>query len=129
MSTFKPTAAFGGFSVDDLEPARAFYRDILGLKIEDEMGGMQVSLPNDATVWVYPKQDHQPATYTTLNFVVDDIDTAVDALTANGVVFEHYANAPQDEKGVMRGLEHNMGPNIAWFKDPAGNILAVLQEK
>jgi hypothetical protein len=92
------------------------------------MGGTTLTLPGGATVWMYPKEDHMPATYTMLNFVVSDIDEAVDELTKKGIVFEHYPGSPQDEKGIARGKDANMGPNIAWFKDPAGNILAVLQD-
>lgn len=125
---FEPRAAFSGFSVDDIEKAKQFYVDILGLGMEDKMGGTELQLPGGATVWMYPKPNHEPAAYTMLNFVVDDIDVAVDELTARGIVFERYEGMPggQDEKGIMRGSP-DMGPNIAWFKDPAGNILSVLE--
>ena len=121
-------AAFSGFSVDDLAPAKDFYTHVLGRKVDAEGAGLRLTLPGGGTVFLYPKQDHQPATFTILNFVVDNIDLAVDELTNRGVQFEHYAEGPQaDANGIMRGRQHQMGPDIAWFKDPAGNILAVLQ--
>jgi catechol 2,3-dioxygenase-like lactoylglutathione lyase family enzyme len=126
---FRPRAAFSGFSVDNLATAREFYAGVLGLTTEDRPGGMRMSLPGGSTAWAYPKEDHQPTTYTMLDFVVDDIDEAVAALTERGVRFERYENGPpQDEKGILRGRSVQLGPDIAWFKDPAGNILAVLQE-
>lgn len=123
-------AVFSGFSVNDLDEAKRFYTEVLGLELVDESMGLRLQLPDGGALFVYPKADHEPATYTVLNFVVDDIDAAVDDLTANGVTFERYATIPggQDEKGVARGLSANQGPDIAWFKDPAGNILAVLQD-
>jgi catechol 2,3-dioxygenase-like lactoylglutathione lyase family enzyme len=128
---FKAAAAFAGISVDDLSKAKEFYTKTLGLKLSDDKMGLQLELPGGGGLFVYDKQDHQPATYTALNFVVSDIDTAVDALTEAGVKFEHYDNMPlkQDDKGIARGLAAGQGPDIAWFKDPAGNILAVLQDK
>lgn len=126
---FKPISSFKGFSVQDLAAAKAFYGKVLGLKIDDqgEMG-INIYLPGGGFAFVYPKDDHQPATYTMLNFVVEDIDEAVASLTEQGVQFERYSDIPQDEKGILRGLSRNMGPDIAWFKDSAGNILAVVQE-
>jgi len=124
---FKPKSVFNGFSVDDLDKAKVFYTKILGLKVEDATGGASILLPGGHKAWMYTREDHQPATYTMLNFVVDDIDEAVDEITNRGVSFEHYEGSPQDEKGIMRGKEHHMGPNIAWFKDSAGNILSVLE--
>ena len=125
---FKPIATFSGFSVDDMDKAKQFYGDVLGVEAKDSMGGVELQMPGGAKVWVYAKPNHQAATYTMLNFVVDDIDAAVDELIKRGVLFERYEGMPggQDEKGIMRGAP-GMGPNIAWFKDPAGNILAVLQ--
>ncbi|HSW79473.1 MAG TPA: VOC family protein [Candidatus Saccharimonadales bacterium] len=126
-------AAFSGFSVDDLSKAKDFYTNTLGLKLDDDKMGLQFKLPGGGQLFVYDKPDHQPATFTVLNFVVDDIDKAVDDLVAAGVKFEIYDNpvvedAPkQDEKGIARGKSANMGPDIAWFKDPAGNVLSVLQ--
>jgi len=120
---FKDTKAFSGFSVPDVEKARAFYADTLGLKTSVDHGMLTLHIAGDRPTLVYPKRDHQPATYTILNFPVDDIDAAVDALSARGVRFERYEGFQQDAKGIARGE----GPFIAWFKDPAGNILSVLQ--
>ncbi len=124
---FQPKTAFSGFSVDDLAKAKAFYAQALGLKVVEEGVGLRLHLPGGGTAFAYPKDDHQPATFTLLDFVVDDIDEAVDELKSRGVSFDRFAGMPQDEKGIMRGISHNMGPDIAWFKDPAGNVLAVLQ--
>jgi catechol 2,3-dioxygenase-like lactoylglutathione lyase family enzyme len=125
---FTPTSAFSGFSVNDLAQAKAFYTETLGLKVDDEGVGMRLHLPGGGTVFAYPKDDHQPATFTIVNFVVENIDEAVDELTNRGVQFEHYAEGPKtDEKGILRGRTLHMGPDIAWFQDPAGNTLAVLQ--
>ncbi|HCJ33461.1 MAG TPA: glyoxalase [Ktedonobacter sp.] len=125
---FKPKSAFSGFSVNDLAKAKAFYAETLGLQVDDEGVGMRLHLPDGGTVFAYPKDDHQPATYTILNFVVENIDEAVDELTNRGVQFEHYEEGPKtDGKGILRGRALQMGPDIAWFKDPAGNTLAVLQ--
>ncbi len=127
---FKPQAVFSGISVNDIAKAKEFYNKTMGLELDNEEMGLQFKLPGGGALFVYDKQDHQPATFTVLNFVVSDIDQAVDELTNQGVQFERYDNmpAPQDEKGVLRGLAANQGPDIAWLKDPAGNILAVLQE-
>jgi catechol 2,3-dioxygenase-like lactoylglutathione lyase family enzyme len=124
---FTPKAAFSGFSVDDLDKAKAFYGETLGLKLTDDFGGMRIALPNGAEAWAYVKPDHQPASYTMLNFIVDNIDQAVDELVGRGVTFEKYDGMHQDEKGIARGKEQGKGPNIAWFTDPAGNILSVLE--
>ena len=124
---FKAKSAYSGFSVDDLAKAKEFYTETLGLKVDEEKEGLGLHLPGGGTVFVYPKDDHQPATFTILNFVVDNIDEAVAELTSQGVQFEHYEGIPTDEKGILRGLSRNMGPDIAWFKDPAGNVLAVLK--
>jgi catechol 2,3-dioxygenase-like lactoylglutathione lyase family enzyme len=123
---FTNTPAFSGFSVDDIEKAREFYSGTLGLEVSDMDGLLQLRLGSGATVMVYPKDDHTPATFTILNFPVDDIDRAVDELTAAGVRLERYPQMAeqQDEKGVYRGPP---GPDIAWFTDPAGNVLSVLQ--
>ena len=122
---FTDTKAFSGFAVDDLERARAFYGDTLGIETSSEMGLLTLHLDGGARpTLVYPKPDFQPATYTILNFAVDDIDAAVDQLIERGVAMEIYDGFEQDEKGVARGDE---GPPIAWFRDPAGNILAVLE--
>ena len=124
---FQPKTAFSGFSVNDLAKAKAFYAQALGLKVVEEGVGLRLHLPGGGTEFAYPKDDHQPATFTLLDFVVDDIDEAVDELKSRGVSFDRFAGMLQDEKGIMRGISHNMGPDIAWFKDPAGNVLAVLQ--
>ena len=118
--------AFSGFSVNDLETARRFYEETLGLRTSDAgMDGlMQLHLGGDTNVLVYAKADHTPATYTVLNFPVPDVDKAVDDLTARGVRFEHYADLGTDEKGIAR----NGGPQIAWFTDPAGNVFSVIQQ-
>jgi catechol 2,3-dioxygenase-like lactoylglutathione lyase family enzyme len=120
---FTDTKAFSGFAVPDLGQARAFYGDTLGLRTSEDVGLLTLHLAGDRDVLVYPKPDHVPATYTILNFPVDDVERAVDELTARGVTFERYEGAGQDEKGISRG----MGPTIAWFTDPAGNILSVLE--
>jgi len=123
------TAAFSGFSVDDLARAQDFYGTTLSLRVEREGVGLRVHLPGGASVFAYPKPDHQPATFTILNFEVGDIDAAVDELAGRGVQLEHYtiANGPTtDAKGILRGREQNLGPDIAWFKDPAGNVLSVV---
>ena len=127
---FIAKAAFSGFSVDDLARAKDFYAAALGLKVDAEGVGLRLTLPGGGTVFVYHKGDHQPATFTILNFVVDNIDLAVDELTNRGVQFERYANGPQaDAKSIMRGRAHQMGPDIAWFKDPSGNVLSVLKDE
>lgn len=126
---FRAKAAFSGFSVNDLARAKEFYAETLGLNVDDEGVGVSLHLPGGGTVFAYPKNDHQPATFTILNFVVDNIDEAVDELANRGVQFEHYEDGLKtDEKGILRGISQDMGPDIAWFKDPAGNILSVLEE-
>lgn len=125
----KAKAVFSGFSVDDLEKAKEFYTKTLGLELDDDKMGLSFNLPHGGKVFIYPKEDHKPATFTILNFVVDDIDEAVDDLTKNGVEFEKYEGFHQDEKLIARGIAAKMGPDIAWFKDPAGNILSVLQDE
>ncbi len=124
----KIQGTFGGFSVNNLKEAKRFYGGTLGFGLRDEVGGVRITLPGGATVWMYEKSDHQPATYTTLNLVVENIDQAVDELVHSGIALERYAGAPQDDKGVLRGKDRAMGPNIAWFKDPAGNILALIED-
>lgn len=125
MFTIQTT--FSGFTVNDIKAAKQFYGKILNLELEDAVGGTAIKLPNGASAWMYQKNNHLPATYTILNFVVDNIDEAFEELIARGLEFEHYSGLHQDEKGIMRGKERAMGPNIAWFKDPAGNILAILE--
>jgi len=117
------STAFSGFAVDDLDAARRFYGETLGLQVSDDGPGFVIALNGGARpTLVYPKPGHVPAEYTILNFEVGDVEATVDGLTARGVVFERYEGAQQDEKGISHGL----GPDIAWFKDPAGNILSVL---
>lgn len=120
---FEDTRAFSGFAVDDIARAREFYGETLGLKTSVEHGLLTLHLAGSRDTIVYPKPDHAPASYTILNFPVDDIDQAVDELARRGVRFERYEGFEQDEKGISRGE-----PNIAWFTDPAGNILSVLEE-
>ena len=122
---FENTRAFSGFAVDDVQKARDFYGETLGLKTSEEHGLLTLHLAGDRDTLIYQKPDYTPATYTILNFLVDDIDRAVDELAKRGVQFERYDGFEQDEKGIFR----DEGPYIAWFKDPAGNILSVLQER
>jgi catechol 2,3-dioxygenase-like lactoylglutathione lyase family enzyme len=122
---FADTKAFSGFAVDDVEQARKFYSETLGLKTSEEHGLLTLHIAGDRPTLVYPKPGHTPADYTILNFPVEDIDAAVDELAARGVTFEHYEGFGQDEKGISR----EVGPYIAWFRDPAGNILSVLQDR
>jgi catechol 2,3-dioxygenase-like lactoylglutathione lyase family enzyme len=125
------TTAYSGFAADDIDKAKEFYGETLGLNVEmldEENGLLSLHLAGDRDTLVYRKPDLQPGNYTILNFVVDDIDEAVDGLAARGVEFEHYEGFDQDEKGVFRGIAANSGPDIAWFKDPAGNILSVTKE-
>lgn len=126
---FKDIHAFSSFSTNDLAETKKFYSEVLGLEVTEEqpMGFLTLHLATGGTVMIYPKgEDHTPATYTVLNFPVPDIDKAVDDLTEKGVHFERYEGFEQDEKGIARGGE-DQGPSIAWFKDPAGNILAVME--
>lgn len=126
---FKPTSGFSGFSVNSATEARKFYGEVLGLEITSYGYGTRMRLPGGGDAFFYPKgAGHKPASYTMLNFAVDDIDEAVDALAKRGVVFEKYNNTHQDEKGIQRGLASGKGPDQAWFKDPAGNIISVLKE-
>ena len=124
---FKDTKAFSGFSVNDLSAAKEFYSRTLGLDIEESFPGLLLKIAGGNGTLIYPKADHTPATYTILNFPMEDIDKAVDDLTRKGVTFERYENLT-DEKGIARGIAANRGPDIAWFKDPAGNILSVLKQ-
>jgi catechol 2,3-dioxygenase-like lactoylglutathione lyase family enzyme len=122
---FADTKAFSGMAVNDLPKAREFYRETLGLKTSEEYGLMWLHLAGGRDTLVYEQRDATPASFTILNFEVDDIDEAVDALAARGVRFERYEGAEQDERGIFR----EEGPYIAWFKDPSGNVLSVLQER
>jgi catechol 2,3-dioxygenase-like lactoylglutathione lyase family enzyme len=116
--------AYSGFSSNNIPATKAFYADTLGLEVTEENGMLTLHLAGGGTVLVYPKDDHQPATYTCLNFPVADIDATVDELTRLGITFERYEGASQDERGVAR----EYGPPIAWFTDPAGNILSIIEE-
>ena len=118
------TKAFSGFSVDDIGAAKRFYGETLGLEVSEDNGMLTLHIVGGGDILVYPKPDHTPATFTILNFPVEDIDAAVDELTRRGVLFQRYDGAQQDERGIHRAF----GPPIAWFTDPAGNTLSVLQE-
>ena len=120
---FENTKAFSGFSVDDVPKAREFYGETLGLRVSEEHGMLWLHIAGERDILVYPKPDHTPAAFTILNFPVDDIEKAVDELAGRGVRFERYDDSATDEKGIFRGG----GPLIAWFKDPAGNVLSVIQ--
>ena len=121
---FRDTNAFSGFSVDDIGKAKEFYGRTLGLLVSEEHGLLELHIAGGAKILIYPKPSHTPATFTILNFPVDDVEKAVDGLTRRGVRFERYeGDLKTDEKGIHRGA----GPKIAWFRDPAGNILSVLQ--
>jgi catechol 2,3-dioxygenase-like lactoylglutathione lyase family enzyme len=125
---FADTKAFSGFAVDDIDKAEAFYGGTLGLRtsiLDEQAGLLNLHLAGDRDTLVYLRPGFTPASYTILNFPVDDVEKAVDELTSRGVTFERYEDFEQDEKGIMRG----QGPDIAWFKDPAGNVLAVLGEE
>jgi catechol 2,3-dioxygenase-like lactoylglutathione lyase family enzyme len=125
---FAESLAFSGFSVDDIDKARIFYRDTLGLHvIDDDMGFLNIRLATGGVILIYPKPDHVPATFTILNFPVADIDDAVDELNARGVVTKIY-DGFTDERGIARPADPNDGPPICWFTDPAGNVLSVLVE-
>jgi predicted enzyme related to lactoylglutathione lyase len=127
MTIFKNTKAFSSFSVDDLDKAKEFYGKTLGIDISESKEGLSLYPKSSNEIFIYPKTDHTPATFTVLNFPVDDVEHAVDDLTKLGVRFEIYnkGELKTDEKGIFRGE----GPKIAWFKDPAGNFLSVLEAK
>lgn len=121
---FQESKAFSGFSASDLDAAKRFYGETLGLEVTEDPAGLGLNFAGGASVFVYPKENHEPASFTVLNFPVDDIDAAVDSLTEKGVSFERYDGFDQDERGITAP---EPGPRIAWFKDPAGNILSVMQ--
>ena len=125
---FRDSHAFAGFSTNDVATAKEFYGQTLGLDLSEGMGAIMLDLPGGGRVFIYPKDNHEPATFTVLNFPVADIDAAVDSLVSAGVSFERYEGMEQDERGIARGRATGQGPDIAWFKDPAGNILSVLSE-
>ena len=116
-------AAFSSFSVDHLDAAKAFYAETLGLTVTEEQGMLMLGLAGGQRVLVYPKDDHAPASFTVLNFEVPDIEAAIDDLVGRGVTFERYDAFPQDDRGIMR----EFGPPIAWFTDPAKNVVAIIQ--
>ncbi len=124
---FRDSEAFSGFSTDDIERARAFYGTSLGLDVSEANGILTLHLASGGEVVIYPKENHEPATFTVLNFPVADIDRAVDRLTDAGITMERYPDFPHDERGILRPPQPEWGPPIAWFKDPAGNVLAVIQ--
>jgi catechol 2,3-dioxygenase-like lactoylglutathione lyase family enzyme len=127
---FEDTRAYSGFAVDDMDKAKQFYGETLGLKTSVEGGGILVlHLAGDRPTIVYPSPGMTPASFTILNFAVDDIEAAVDELTGRGVEIERYDGFDQDDRGIARGIDAGQGPDIAWFKDPAGNVLSVLQER
>jgi predicted enzyme related to lactoylglutathione lyase len=117
---------FSGFSVKDLAEAKKFYSEVLGLNVTEDEMGLTLKVAGGNGVFIYQKDDHTPATYTVLNFPVEDVDKTVAELKGKGVLFEHYPGMT-DESGIAHGRAHNMGPDIAWFTDPSGNILSVLQ--
>lgn len=119
------TPVFSGFSVDNLDVAEQFYGGTLGLEVRRDDMGLTLVTGNKHEIFVYPKDDHQPATFTILNFRVNDVKATVDALKEKGIKFEHYPDMTDDE-GVAWGSKYNMGPDIAWFKDPAGNFLSII---
>lgn len=122
------SSTFSGFSVAHLDKAKDFYKNILGFEVEDQFGGMYIRTPGGTDTFVYQKDNHAPATYTMLNLVVDDINQAYQDLKQKGVEFEIYPDSHQDENGITWGKKVNMGPNIAWFKDPSGNIISIIEE-
>jgi predicted enzyme related to lactoylglutathione lyase len=122
------TKAFSSFSVNDLQAAKDFYAETLGIIVKEEKEGLNLQFENGQSVFIYPKSHHQPATFTVLNLAVDDISSAVKKLGTAGIKFESYDGEMQtDENGIMWGKRHDNGPNIAWFKDPAGNFLSVVE--
>jgi len=126
----KESKAFSSFSVDDLKTAKEFYGQKLGLEVSETNEGLGLQVTGGGEIFIYPKANHTPATFTVLNFPVDDINQAVDELGGRGVQFESYEGQMKtDKKGIFRGAARGEGPNIAWFKDPAGNILSVLEQK
>ncbi len=124
----KNSHAFSGFSSNDIAKAKEFYATTLGLEVTEEMGLLTLHLAGGGTVIIYPKDNHEPATFTVLNFPVEDIESVVDSLAKAGVRFERYDAVAQDERGIASPPQPEDGPRIAWFKDPAGNILSVLQQ-
>lgn len=127
LTMFKNTKAFSSFSVDNLDSAKSFYTQTLGLDVKEQYGGLSVNIAGSSPLMVYQKDDHKPATFTVLNFPVDDIQRSVDELTSKGVTFEQYdtPDIKTDEKGISKWEN---GPSMAWFKDPAGNVFGLMQQ-
>jgi predicted enzyme related to lactoylglutathione lyase len=122
------TGAFSSFSVDDVTLAKEFYGDTLGVDVEETEEGLQLNI-DGTPIFLYPKDDHEPATFTVLNFNVDNIEEAVELLKGRGIEFESYTGEMEtDENGIFRGKKNGNGPDIAWFKDPAGNFISVIEE-
>lgn len=124
---FKNTKAFSSFSVDSVADAKKFYEQTLGVEVEQTPMGLKLKVAGSAPIYVYEKKDHVPATFTVLNFSVENVDQAVEDLKAKGIKFEQYSGMT-DEKDIARGIATKRGPDVAWFKDPAGNFLSVLKE-
>ncbi|MFC0682310.1 VOC family protein [Lysobacter korlensis] len=130
MTVFSDASAFSSFSADDIDAAKRFYVDVLGLELKDEaMGAIELGLGGGGVIFIYPKPNHQPATFTVLNFPVSDLEAAVDELRSKGVETKIYPDSefPSDERGIVRGGP-DTGPDICWFRDPAGNVLAVMSD-
>ena len=130
MTVFSDSSAFSSFSANDIEAVKRFYVDVLGLELKDEaMGGLELGLGGGGVIFIYPKENHEPASFTVLNFPVADLDAAVDELRSKGIETKIYPDSefPSDEKGIVRGSA-DTGPDICWFKDPAGNVLAVMSD-
>ncbi len=127
---FKDTQAFSSFSVDNIAKAKEFYGETLGLDVADMSIGLNITVAGGGSIFIYPKQDHIAATFTVLNFPVPDIDAAVGQLKSKGVTFESYGGeTATDDNGILRGGDPDRGPSIAWFKDPAGNFLSVMEKR
>ncbi len=126
---FNDNHAFSSFSVNDIAAAKKFYGELLGLNVTEMSMGLSIKIAGGGDIFVYPKSDHVPATFTVLNFPVADIDDAVDRLKAKGVTFESFGgHMATDEKGILRSDDPSRGPSIAWFKDPAGNFISILEQ-
>lgn len=124
----KESKAFSGYSVDDIDAAKEFYSSTLGLEVTEDPAGLGLNFATGGNVFVYAKDDHEPASFTVLNFPVGDLDATIDSLKGKGVEFERYDGFEQDERGVVDPGEEGMGPRIAWFKDPAGNVIALMED-
>jgi len=122
--------SFSGISVNNMQAAKDFYVEILGLELTEQNMGLHLNLPGGGSLFIYEKTDHVPATFTVLNFVVEDINSVIDELVGKGITFERYNTLPaeQDERGVLRGKAANQGPDIAWFEDPSGNVISLVEE-